>query len=132
MITKFRIPTIALLVALMMVFFVTSPAIAAMVQSRICSQQADLERMQGKDLETIQRALENKLVQEKLSAYGLTQEEIKAKLQSMTDQQRHLLAQASEKVLAGGNGIGAVIGLLIIVLLVIIILKVLNKQIIIK
>ena len=132
MITKFRIPAIALLVALMMVFFVTSPAIAAMVQSHICSQQADHERMQSKDLETIQRALENKLVQEKLSAYGLTQEEIKAKLQSMTDQQRHLLAQASEKVLAGGNGIGAVIGLLIIVLLVIIILKLFNKQIIIK
>jgi hypothetical protein len=103
-----------------------------MVQSRISSQQADHERMQSKDLETIQRALENKLVQEKLGAYGLTQEEIQAKLQSMTDQQRHLLAQASEKILAGGDGIGAVIGILIIVLLVIIILKLLDKQVIVK
>lgn len=132
MITKFRKPTLALLVALMMALLVTSPATAAMVQSRISSQQADHERMQSKDLETIQRALETKLVQEKLSAYGLTQEEINLKLQSMTDQQRHLLAQASEKVLAGGDGIGAVIGILIIVLLVIIILKLFDKQIIVK
>lgn len=132
MITKFRKPNLALLIALIMAFFVTSPATAAMVQSRISSQQADHERMQSKDLETIQSALENKLVQEKLGAYGLTQEEIKAKLQSMTDQQRHLLAQASEKVLAGGDGVSAVIGVLIIVLLVIIILKLLDKQIIVK
>jgi hypothetical protein len=132
MITKFRKPTLALLVALMMALFFTSPATAAMVQSRTSSQQADYKSIQSKDFDTIQCALENKLVQEKLSAYGLTQDEINAKLQSMTDQQRHLLAQASEKVLAGGDGIGVVIGLLIIVLLVIIILKLYNKQIIIK
>jgi predicted PurR-regulated permease PerM len=131
MITKFRKPTLALLIALMMAFFVTSPATAAMVQSRTSSQQTDHKNIQSKDLDTIQCALENKLVQEKLSAYGLTQDEINAKLQSMTDQQRHLLAQSSEKVLAGG-GIGAVIGLLIIVLLVIIILKLYDKKIIIK
>jgi len=132
MITKFRRPTLALLIALIMAFFVTSPAAAAMVQSRMSSQQADHERMQSKDSETIQRALENKLVQEKLAAYGLTQEEINAKLQFMTDQQRHLLAQASEKVLAGGDGIGVVIGLLIITLLVIVILKLLDKEIVIR
>ena len=133
MITKFRKPNLALLIALIMALFVTSPATAAMVQSRMSSQQqADHERMQSKDSETIQRALENKLVQEKLAAYGLTQEEINAKLQFMTDQQRHLLAQASEKVLAGGDGIGVVIGLLIITLLVIVILKLLDKEVIIR
>lgn len=132
MITRFRKPILALMVAVMMTLFVTSPATAAMIQSRISSQQADHGDMQIKELNTIQRALENKLVQEKLSAYGLTQDEINAKLQSMTDQQRHLLAQASEKVLAGGNGIGTVIGLLIIVLLVLIIMKLYDKQIVIK
>lgn len=132
MITRFRKPILALLVAVMMTLFVTSPATAAMIQSRISSQQVDHGDMQIKELNTIQRALENKLVQEKLSAYGLTQDEINAKLKSMTDQQRHLLAQASEKVLAGGNGIGTVIGLLIIVLLVLIIMKLYDKQIVIK
>lgn len=131
MIRKFRKPTLALLVAFMMTLVVTSPATAAMVSSRISSQQAYHKSSASKDLETIQRALENKLVREKLSAYGLTQDEINAKLQSMTDQQRHLMAQASEKVLAGG-GIGTVIGLVIIVLLVIIILKLYDKQIVIK
>lgn len=132
MITKLRKPILALLIASFMVLFVTSPATAAMVQSLTSSQQVEQENIKSKELDTIQRALENKLVQEKLRAYGLTQEEINSKLKSMTDQQRHLLAQASEKVLAGGNGIGFVIGILIIVLLVIVILKLLNKEIIIK
>jgi hypothetical protein len=42
------------------------------------------------------------------------------------------LAQASDRLLAGGDGVGFVIGVLIIVLLVIIILKLLNKEIIIR
>ena len=132
MITKLRKPALALLVALMMTLVVTSPATAAMVLSRISSQQENHEKIARTDLETIQHALENKLVQEKLSAYGLTHDEINAKLQSMTDQQRHLLAQASEKVLAGGDGIGLVIGVLIILLLVLLILKLYDKQIVIK
>ncbi|MCK9273997.1 MAG: PA2779 family protein [Syntrophales bacterium] len=132
MIRKFRKPVLALSISLLLVFFVTSPAIAAMVQSRISQQQGQQDTYERRELETIQRALENKIVQEKLSAYGLTREEVDAKLKTLTDQQRHLLAQASEKVLAGGDGLGAVIAILVIVLLVIVIMKLLNKEIVIK
>ncbi|MGC9081549.1 PA2779 family protein [Sulfurihydrogenibium sp.] len=76
--------------------------------------------------------MENKLIQEKLKAYGLTDEEVKEKLSKMNGKQIHMLAQASDKVLAGGDAIGFTIGVLIIVLLVIVILKLLNKEIIIR
>ena len=87
MITKFRKPLLALLIASFMAFFVTSPATAAMVQSLTSSHEAHHADVKSTDLDTIQRALENKLVQEKLRAYGLTQDEINSKLESMTDQQ---------------------------------------------
>jgi hypothetical protein len=50
----------------------------------------------------------------------------------MTDDQIHMLAQASDNVLAGGDGIGVVIGVLVIILLVVVIMKLLNKEIIIR
>jgi hypothetical protein len=84
------------------------------------------------ELNTIQAALENKLVQEKLLAYGLSADEVSAKLSSLSPSQIHVLAQASDDVLAGGDGIGLIIGVLIIIILVIIILKLLNKEIIIR
>lgn len=131
MITRFRQPLLALLTALFMSFLVTFPATAAMAPSQpsggaaaIASQQAEIDR--------IQRCLENRIVQEKLQAYGLSAEEVQAKLQQMTDRQVHMLAQASDQVLKGGDGIGAVIGVLVIILLVIVIVKLLNKQIIIR
>ena len=53
----------------------------------------------------IQQALENKLVQEKLKAYGLTSDEVASKISSMTPGQIHMLATASDDVLAGGDGL---------------------------
>lgn len=106
-----------------------SPAMAAMVDSAV---QATGGVANGKDIETVQRVLEHKIVQEKLMAYGLSPDEVSAKLQYMTDGQVHLLAQASDRVLAGGDGVEVVIGVLVVIILVIIILKLLNKEIIIK
>ena len=94
--------------------------------------QAGSQEIQ-KDIGTIQQALENKLVQEKLKAYGLTSDEVASKISSMTPGQIHMLATASDDVLAGGDsGLGAVIAVLIIIILIIIILRLMNKQILIK
>jgi hypothetical protein len=50
----------------------------------------------------------------------------------MTPAQVHLLASASDDVLAGGDGLGVIIAVLIIIILVIVILKLTNHDIIIK
>jgi hypothetical protein len=68
-----------------------------------------------------------------MQAYGVQPEEIKAKLQGMSDEQIHMLSQASDRLLAGADdGLGIVIGLLIIAILVLVILKLMNKSVTIK
>ncbi|ACN99254.1 PA2779 family protein [Sulfurihydrogenibium azorense] len=132
MINKFKKASIAFTMAGYMTLLSIAPAPAAMVDSVMSQNNTITQNQREADIDKIQRALENQLVKEKLKAYGLTDEEVKQKLDKMSDQQIHMLAQASDKVLAGGDAIGAVIGVLIIVLLIIVILKLLNKEIIIR
>jgi hypothetical protein len=130
MISMMRNRFLAALVSFTMMLFVTSPGMSAMIPSMGSAQAGSVESQ--KDIDTIQQALESKLVQEKLAAYGLTADEIASKLSSMTPWQIHTLAVASEDVLAGGDGLGTVVAVLVIVILFIVILKLLNKQVIIK
>ena len=66
MITRFRSPLLAAVMAAFLAFLCASPATAAMVQSAASRAGSPVD---GKDIETIQRALEHKLVQEKLKAF---------------------------------------------------------------
>jgi predicted PurR-regulated permease PerM len=131
MISTMRNRVLATFITAYMVLFVTSPAFAALIPSIGSSPHAPGESIQ-KDINTIQQALETKMVQEKLKAYGLTSEEVAAKLPSMTPGQIHTLASASNDVLAGGDGLGVIIAVLIIIILIIIILKLLHHDIIIR
>ncbi|SHK26411.1 PA2779 family protein [Thermocrinis minervae] len=111
-------------------FFVGSPAMAGLVESKAPDQISNYNR--DEDINKIRRALENKLVQEKLKAYGLTKEEVEKKLSEMNDEQIRMLASASDKLLAGGDGLGVVVTVLVILILLVILLKLLNKEIIIR
>jgi hypothetical protein len=132
MISRFHKPLLALTVASYMLFFLTSPSMAGMVGS-IPSPGFKATQNRMNETKKIQLALENELVKAKLKAYGLSSDEVQKKLQGMTDKQINLLAQASDDVLAGGDGgFGLLIGALVVVLLVIVILKVMNKTIVVK
>jgi hypothetical protein len=128
---RLRNPALALAITGWFFLFNSAPAVAGLVGSKPASEEVSKINRE-EDIRTIQRALESKIVQEKLKAYGLSKEEIEKKLSEMDDQQIHILARASEKVLAGGNGLGVVISLLVIAILVVILLKLLNKEIIIR
>ena len=131
MISRLRIPLLALAIAIYLSAFVTSPAIAGMVGS-IASPEFGSAGTRTDEINKVQLALENEMVKAKLTAFGLTSEEVRLKLQDMDDHQINLLAQASDDVLAGGDGIGVVIGVLLIILLVIVIVKLMDKSIVIK
>jgi hypothetical protein len=131
MVSRFRVPLLALSMAIYLSLFFTSPGIAGMMGS-IPSPELQASGTRADDIDKIRLALENELVQAKLKAYGLTQEEVQSKLQDMTDSQISLLAQASDDVLAGGDGLGVVIAILVIALLVILIIKLMNKSIVIR
>jgi len=128
---RLRNPALALAIASWFFLFNSAPAVAGLVGSKPASEEVSKINRE-EDIRTIQRALESKIVQEKLKAYGLSKEEIEKKLSEMDDQQIHILARASEKVLAGGDVLGTVIAVLVIAILVVILLKLLNKEIIIR
>jgi len=131
MLDKFKIPVVALFMATYLVFFVSFPAMAGLISSMPSSIE-----MAGKgkeaEIDKVKKVLEMQIVADKLQAYGLSVEEVKAKLSSMSDEQIQVVAQASDRVLAGGDGAGFVIAVLVIIILVIVILKLLDKRIIIK
>jgi len=129
--SKFRRPLLVLGVALYLTFFLTSPTLAGMVGS-LASPDLQASEIRAGEIKKIQVALENELVRAKLSAYGLSSDEVNQKLDQMSDEQIHLLAQASDDLLAGGNGVGLAIGILVIILLVVLIIKLMDKTIVIR
>lgn len=131
MLKKFRIPLLAMSMATYFILFMAFPAVAGLIQSMPSSTETSA-KIRTAEIDKVQQALEMQIVADKLQAYGLSADEVKEKLHSMSDEQLHLMAQASDRVLAGGDGLGVVIGLLIIVLLVILIMKLLDKKVIIK
>jgi len=128
---KFRMPALALTMATYFVFLMSFPAVAGLIPSIPSSVE-----MTGKgreaEINKIQKVLEMQIVAEKLRAYGLSADDVKAKVQGLSDEQLHVMAQASDKVLAGGDGLGVVIAILVIAILIVVLLKLMDKKVIIK
>ncbi len=84
----------------------------------------------AEDLQRIQRVLENKLVQQRLEDYGLTPEEITARLTRLSDAQLHQMAAQIDALMPGGDaGFGIVIALLVIAILAVILIYLLGNRI---
>ncbi|HDI59363.1 MAG TPA: hypothetical protein ENF48_03235 [Desulfobacteraceae bacterium] len=131
MLKNFRNATLALGIAVYLMCLWTAPAAASLMGSSP-SNGSPSDSVRMIEVEKIQKALEQRIVTDKLVACGMNPAEVKSKLSQMSDDQIHMLAQASDNVLAGGDGIGVVIGVLVIILLVIVIMKLLDKEIIIR
>jgi hypothetical protein len=108
-----------------------SPALAGLAPSRT-SGVTQVASVRDADLIAVQRALEHRIVAQKLSDYGVSPEQARLRLASLSDAELHQLASATKGLPTGGDGVGALIGILIVILLVIVILKLLNKEIIIR
>lgn len=103
----------------------------ALAPSALARPISSVEMLAGStraaDLATIQKALEHKVVNQRLGELGFTQAEIQFRLAQASDAELHQLATESEKVLAGGVT-GLLISLLVIVLLVFLILRVSSNE----
>lgn len=112
--------------------FLAAPASAGLVPSQT-TQATSIGSVRDADLVMVQRALENRIVAQKLQDYGVTVDDARARLDQMSDSELHTLASASAGLPTGSDdAIGLLIGLLIVVLLVIVIMKLLNKEIVVK
>lgn len=102
---------------------------AALVESRTADGWRAADRAEL--IEDLRQALEKDVVAQRLADYGLTADEVAAKLPELSDEQLHQLASLSDSLGEGGV-LGAVIGVLVIVLLVVVLLKIADKEIVVR
>jgi hypothetical protein len=90
------------------------------------------ESSRAADLQTVQRVLESKVIQQRLEDFGLTQEEINVRLNSLSDDQLHQMATQIDALIPGGDaGLGIVIALLVILILAVLLIYLLGHKIVI-
>lgn len=83
------------------------------------------------DLQAIQKTLETKMISQRLTEFGLTPEEVRARVNQLNDNQIHQFAQQLDQVKVGGDGFGFLAGLLVVAILVVILVYLLGHRIII-
>jgi hypothetical protein len=120
-----------LLLVLCMSSLSINPALASLAPSTP-SGVTTITSARDADLLVAQRALENKVVAQKLHDYGVSPDEAQAKLASMSDQDLHRLATVSAGLPSGGDGTGAIIGVLVVIILVIVVLKLMNRHVVVN
>lgn len=80
------------------------------------SNQVTIQR--GEDLATVQAFLEQKQVTQKLTEFGLTQQEVKSRLSNLSDKQLHQVAMKIDKEHPAADGGGFLVTVLLIGILV--------------
>jgi hypothetical protein len=91
---------------------------------------SSLHRME--DVQTIQRFLEGKIVQQRLSDFGLTAEEISSRLAQLSDDQVHDVAKQIDSLIPGSGALEIVVVLLVVAILVVILIYLLNHKIVVQ
>lgn len=116
----------ALLLVVVMVLFGFVPRLdAAFVPS--AESWSALDRQS--DMAKVQKVLEGKMMRERLKAFGLTDEEISARLEKLSDQEIHALATQLDTVTAGGSTGEVIIVILLVAILVVLVLQLSGKHI---
>lgn len=108
-----------------------APAMAGLAPSRVSGETA-IASSRDADLLVVRRALEHRLVAQKLRDYGVQPSDVELRLAGMSEQELHTLASASKGLPSGADGLGVLVTVLVIVLLVILILKLLNREVIVR
>ena len=122
----------AVLVVLCMATIDIGPAAAGLASSQL-SGQTSITSTRDADMLMAQRALENKVVAQKLMDYGVVAADAQSRLVNMSDKDLHTLASASKGLPSGGDGTtGALIGVLVVVILVIVVLKLMHRDVVLR
>lgn len=108
-----------------------SPALAGLAPSRV-SGSTSIASERDADMLLAQRVIENKIVAQKLLDYGLSPADAEARLATMSDADLHTLASASKGLPSGGDGTGAIIGVLVVIILVIVVLRLMHRDVVLR
>lgn len=131
--TALRRPGLALVVlAVTLPVLILAPAAEAAFAPTAVVDADGRPLDRDEDLRAIRGALERRQVEQRLVDLGVDPAEARAKIDALSDDEIHAAADQVRALVPGGDGLGLVVGVLVIVLLVIVILKLLNKEIIIR
>lgn len=83
------------------------------------------------DLQTIQRVLEAKIVQQRLQDWGLMAEEVEARLSQLSNEQVHQMAMQLDALMPGGE-LGLIILLLVIAIIVVLVLYLTGNKVVVE
>ena len=90
--------------------------------SFVPSDQSSASLSRQEDMTTIQRAFEQKLVKERLKDLGYTEEEIKVRLDRLSDAEVHSLASQLDSLMPAGSWEAVLVVILLVAILVVLIL----------
>jgi hypothetical protein len=131
--TAVRRPSLSLIVLFVTLpVLLAAPAAQAAFAPTVAVDPTGRAIDRDEDLRAVRGALERRQVEQRLVDLGVEPEEAKAKIEALSDEEIHAAADQVRALVPGGDGVGLVIGVLIVVLLVIVILKLLDKEIIIR
>jgi hypothetical protein len=114
-----RLP-VCLVIALTAISFIAGTSEAMFVPAAPQTRSAPLFD-RAADLAKIQKALESKVLQQRLMDYGLSPANALAKINGLSDEQIHRLAANIDALQAGGRGGHLIIILLLILLILLLI-----------
>jgi hypothetical protein len=118
------------LVMALSVIGITSPAYAGFLPSEVIGL-SPTER--SVDLQKVRKFLEMKMVAERLKELGLAPGEVQSRLDQLNDQQLHQLAlRADDLTVAGDEGLGIIIALLVIAIIVVIVIQLTGHKVVVK
>lgn len=129
--TYYRVLNLVIIATILSTFLPASllhtSAQAAVMQSQMVTENGNVLSSRDVDEIKVKRAIENKLVQERLESAGLTKTEVIEKMDKMTDAEVHQIASLSDNIPSGGSAIGFVTGVLVIVVLALLIVFLVKK-----
>jgi transcriptional regulator of heat shock response len=120
-------------IAIMLVVSMALISIVPQVEAAfISSDESFSYNMRQQDTATIKKVIEQKLVKQRLKALGYSEDEVKARLDKLSDNELHRFATQLDAITAGGDVLGVLVVILVIVGIIALILFVTGKRIVIQ
>ena len=120
---------IAIILVVSMAFISIVPQVDA---AFISSEASFSDNMRQQDTATIKKVLEQKLIKQRLQALGYSGDEVKARLDKLSDNELHRFATQLDTIAAGGDGLSVIVTILVIVGIIALVLFITGKRIVIQ
>ncbi len=120
-------------IAIMLVVSMALISIVPQVEAAfISSDESFSYNMRQQDTATIKTVLEQKLVKQRLKALGYSEDEVKARLDKLSDNELHRFATQLDALTAGGDVLGVLVVILVIVGIIALLLFITGKRVVIQ